>query len=53
LPAVVMEFSAPKPGIAPRMVTMAELGTEDRIRRMWSVLAQRKLGGLGSPFAMD
>lgn len=46
LPAVVMDLSAPKPGIAPRVVTLAELGTEGRIRRMWSVLARRKLEGL-------
>lgn len=53
LPAVVMELSAPKPGIAPRVVTMAELGTDGRFRRMWSVLARRKLEGLGSAVAKN
>ena len=46
LPGLVAELPDAPPGIARRLVTMLELDTAGRIRRIYSVLATRKLSAL-------
>ncbi len=45
-PAVVLDIIDPKPGISPRVATMATLDEAGRLKRIYSVLATRKLDGI-------
>jgi len=45
-PAVVSDIADPRPGISPRIVTLAELDEAGRLARIYSVLASRKLQGV-------
>lgn len=43
---VVTDVSEPKPGLAPRVVTLATLDADGRLARIYSVLTTRKLAGI-------
>ena len=45
-PAVISELDEPKPGIAPRVVTLVDLDAEGRLARIYAVLASAKLAGI-------
>lgn len=47
-PAVVLELEDPKPGLSPRVVTLASLDADGRLRRIYSVLTTRKLRGIAA-----
>ena len=45
-PAVVLDLVDPKPGISPRVATIATLDEAGRMKRIYSVLTRRKLHGI-------
>jgi RNA polymerase sigma-70 factor (ECF subfamily) len=49
LPALVLDFPAPRPGWAPRVVTQVETDPEGRITHIYSVMASAKLKGMEVP----
>ncbi len=46
LPSLVVEFTAPRVGWAPRVVIQCRIGHDGRIRELYMILASRKLTGV-------